>query len=152
MNKQQTAESQQFDDEILMLIPHRPPMLLINELVHVDANTAKAIVHIDSQTSFYQPGKGVPSWVGLEYMGQTAALIAGKQMQAGELQPHLGILLGSRKFSAEQAFFKQRSLLVESTETASVGDSLITFHCTIRDSHSNQLLAEANLSVLRNPT
>jgi len=141
-----------FDPEILALIPHRQPMLLINQLLSVSANSSQALVVIDEQTPFFQNGYGVPAWIGLEYMGQTSALIAGHQRREGLLEPHLGFLMGSRKYQSRVAYFKDQQLLVVSCkEAALVGDSLATFSCTINDEDSGQEIASALLSVFRRP-
>ncbi|MBX2849937.1 MAG: hypothetical protein KTR16_16550 [Acidiferrobacterales bacterium] len=139
------------DPEILELIPHRPPMLLINKISALDQNSSQAIVTIDANAPFVE-SQGVPSWIGLEYMGQTAALIAGYQLREGLTQPHLGFLLGTRNYRAEQAYFNIDSeLLVSCQEAALVGDSLATFDCTIQSRDDMQILATANLSVFRKP-
>jgi len=134
------VRSQQIDPEILELIPHRAPMLLINKIVSLSAKNSSAIVIIDEHASFSQP-EGVPSWIGLEYMGQTAALIAGYQLR-----------LGTRQYLANTDFFcKGQELLVGCEEAALVGDSLATFTCTIEDNSNQQNLATASLSVFRKP-
>jgi len=144
--------SARFDDEIFTLIPHRPPMLLINQLISLDANRSEARVLIDSETPFYFAGQGVPAWIGVEYMGQTSALIAGYQEREGLCEPHLGFLMGARKFQSSVDFFApDESLLVACKEAALVGESLATFSCTIRQERSNKVLVTANLSVFRRP-
>lgn len=145
------GEAERFDTEIFDLIPHRPPMLLINHIEYIQNSASQAIVLIDQDTPFYEHDQGIPTWIGLEYMGQTAALIAGRQLNQGALKPHLGILLGTRNFSATQAYFKPgQNLRVACEQTAAVGESLVTFHCTIHLLNGKHPLAEANLSVLRN--
>ena len=148
--------STSIDAEIFELIPHRPPMLLINKIQSLNENGSQALVTIDRQSPFFQQSKakelGVPSWIGLEYMGQTAALIAGYQLKQGLTKPHLGFLLGSRNYSVQQAYFKEGSeLLVSCKEAALVGDSLATFDCTIQDNITQKELAKASLSVFRKP-
>lgn len=144
--------SLRFDSEILELIPHREPMLLINRLRSVSANSSEALVLVDEHTPFYQSGKGVPAWLGLEYMGQTSALIAGYQRREGLLEPHLGFLMGSRKYHTQAPYFKDgEDLIVLCEEAALVGDSLATFNCTISTQTSGQQLATAMLSVFRRP-
>lgn len=141
-----------FDQEVLELIPHRPPMLLINQIVSLSSTTSKARVLIDENTPFYQLGKGVPSWIGIEYMGQTAALIAGFQQREGTSKPHLGFLLGSRKYQTERDYFKlEEHLIISCQEAAVVGESLATFSCTISTQESEQMVAKAMLSVFRKP-
>lgn len=143
--------SQQIDPEIIELIPHRAPMLLINKVISLSAKSSSAIVSIDKHASFFQ-SEGVPSWIGLEYMGQTAALIAGFQLREGLVQPHLGFLLGTRQYLANTDYFlKDQELLITCKEAALVGDSLATFTCTIEDNSNQQNLATASLSVFRKP-
>lgn len=148
--------SARFDAEILELIPHREPMLLINRLIDVSAKRSEALVLIDEQTPFLQPGEGVPAWIGLEYMGQTAALIAGFQQREGVTTPHLGFLMGSRKYQTSIPVFALGThLRVTCEEAALVGESLATFNCTIRAESSEQDsqagIATAMLSVYRRP-
>lgn len=141
-----------FDKRLYELLPHRPPMLLINEVVEVAADKSSAVVFVDEQVPFYVKGCGVPAWVGVEYMGQTAALMAGFQLQQGLVEPHLGVLLGTRRYQAYQPYFQDGlSLLIECSEVALVGDNLATFDCRISSQSSTETLAEGKLSVFRKP-
>ena len=143
----------QFDPQIIELIPHRPPMLLINSIQSLDNRTSSARVDVNENVPFFEEGMGVPSWIGLEYMGQTAALIAGYQQRAGLLDPHLGFLLGCKRYEAQvECFAAQANLLVECVQTALVGESLVTFDCTITDINSEQEIALGCLSVFRKAT
>ena len=136
--------------ELYELLPHRPPMLLIDEIIAVDQRSSKAIVYINEQASFYEPGLGVPAWIGIEYMGQTAALIAGYQLKQGLVEPHLGFLLGTRHYNSHCDYFSEQSkLLITCEEKALVGDSLATFDCSICYYGQSDQLATANLSVFR---
>lgn len=148
---------ERFDPRLFELIPHRPPMMLINEVLALDEKSSSSVVIIDERASFFETDKGVPAWLGLEYMGQTAALIAGYQLQQGTVEPHLGFLLGTRGFKSECDFFKPNTRLkVSCKEKALVGDDLATFDCLIETysdelSHNAEVLATASLSVLRRP-
>ena len=144
-----------FDQRLFALIPHRPPMLLINKVLDVDARSSSSLVLIDEHASFFESDKGVPAWIGLEYMGQTAALIAGHQLQQGLVGPHLGFLLGTRAFKSECDYFSPGTYKVRCEETALVGDGLATFSCFIenyaQDAQETNCLATASLSVFRRP-
>lgn len=141
-----------FDPQLFELIPHREPMLLINNVIHVNDSSSQASVLIDQETPFFQQEKGVPAWIGLEYMGQTSALIAGHQLKQGNIEPHLGFLMGSRQYQTQVAYFKpEQTLIVRCDEAAMVGDSLATFNCNISDQATGQELASAMLSVFRRP-
>jgi predicted hotdog family 3-hydroxylacyl-ACP dehydratase len=145
-----SSENSRYDAKLFSLLPHRPPMLLINDVVEVNESSASAIAFIDDQASFFQNGNGIPAWIGLEYMGQTAALIAGYQLEHNLVKPHLGFLLGTRCYQTEVEFFlPNKNVLINCNEIAVVGDSLATFDCTIRHIDSDKVLANANLSVYR---
>lgn len=140
-----------FDPEIFDLIPHREPMLLINRILDLSARRAETLVKIDTDTPFATT-LGVPSWIGLEYMGQTSALIAGFQEREGLSEPQLGFLMGSRKYhSAADHFVLHQDLRIICEEGALVGSSLANFNCTIHQVSSDQLIASASLSVFRRP-
>src|SRR5690606_18531643 len=142
----------QTDPQIEQLIPHRPPMLLLNRVVSLSDNSASAEIDIVPEASFFKPRRGVPAWIGVEYMGQTAALIAGFQLEQGLVEPHLGLLLGTRKYSAHTPWFAPGAQLrVICQELAVVGQSLANFTCEIQDLHSDALLASARLTVYRRP-
>ncbi len=127
-------------------------MLLLNRVVAVAADSASALVTIDADSPFLLPPQGVPACIGLEYMGQTAALIAGYQQEQGLIPPHLGFLLGSRRYDAHVSHFNPGSnLLVEVAEGTVVDESLANFNCTIKYRACQTLLCEATLSVLRKP-
>ena len=149
------SHDNRFDPRLFDLIPHRPPMLLINNLLEVNETSSSARVIVDEHAPFFEAGKGVPAWIGLEYMGQTAALIAGHQLQLGKVGPHLGFLLGTRGFKTSHDYFAPGSYNVYCAETALVGDELATFNCSIRTTPQNggeiDCLATASLSVLRRP-
>ncbi len=140
------------DPQIYELIPHREPMLLLNRVVRLGQTFSCAEVDINEESSFFIAGKGVPSWIGLEYMGQTAALIAGHQLQQGMITPHLGLLLGTRKYEAlVPYFFASDVLQVRCTEVAVVGASLANFNCDIVNLRDQRLCASAKLTVFRKP-
>lgn len=142
-----------FDSRLFELIPHRPPMLLINKVLSVNETSSSSLVQIDESSSFFEEGHGVPAWIGLEYMGQTAALIAGHQLQQGLVAPHLGFLLGTRAYKAECSYFAAGEYSVRCEEKAFVGDGLATFDCFIENysetSQNVKCLATASLSVFR---
>ena len=137
------------DKEIFNLIPHRPPMLLLNRIRKVGTNYSEAEIDIHENSTFLTE-YGVPSYVGIEYMGQTAALIAGYQKQQGELEEHLGFLMAVRFYHCQSDYFKiNQTLLINCQEQAVVGNTLATFACEIKDKITDKKLAEAQLSVFR---
>lgn len=129
-------------------------MLLLDKAIHVDAASGSALVAITEKSTFCVPGKGVPSWVGLEYMGQTAALIGGFQQQSGDLGDYTGFLLGSRQFNTTLPWFNLGTTLhIHCEQGALVGNTLANFTAEIHlhDSTGEPPVATAILSVFRQP-
>lgn len=140
------------DPELFALLPHRPPMLLLDKVLAVDSQNASASLTIQPEDPFYLPGLGVPAPIAIEYMGQTAALIAGHQKKTGMLEPHLGFLLGSRKFEQHIEYFTAgQELVVQVDEGTIVDQSLANFNCRVFDNSTQALLCQATLSVFRTP-
>lgn len=147
---------QRFDQRIFELIPHRPPMMLINHIMDLDISHSSSLVTIDIDTPFYEPNKGVPAWVGIEYMGQTAALIAGYRLKKGLIEPHLGFLIGTRAYKTEVGYFKPNTVLkINCRENAMIADGFAKFDCHIAyysaTAENAEVLATASLSVYRRP-
>ena len=90
--------------ELVDLLPHRPPMLLLDQFVAGEHDWAHANATVRDDSLFLTPGKGLPSWALIEYFAQTAALIGGLAAggRAGEAPP--GLLLGTRRFSCNQGW------------------------------------------------
>ena len=131
-------------------IPHRASMSLLDKVLILEDEQASAEVVITKDASFYKVSQGVPAWVGLEYMGQTAALIGGRALQEGRVKPHVGMLLGTRKYSAGQPYFRPgQRLHIQVKQAASVGEELANFTCEIIDAGNDTVIANSRLSVYR---
>ena len=74
------------------LIPHRPPMVLIDVVESVDLATSTAVARFTAREEW----RG--NWFALEYMAQTAAVLAGATDKAAGLPTgRPGFLLGTRR-------------------------------------------------------
>jgi predicted hotdog family 3-hydroxylacyl-ACP dehydratase len=126
------------------LMPHSGAMVLINEALDAGEGWATATVRIAENSLFYEPGRGVPSWVGVEYMAQTVALYGGYcSKQAGQ-EIRIGLWLGSRRYDAEVAYFELASNLNIRVEKEWQNDQMAVFDCSIED---GRRLATARLNV-----
>jgi len=141
------------DGRLFDLLPHRPPMLLLSEVLAVSADAASSRIRLSDESPFYLPALGgVPSCVGIEYMGQTAALSNGWQQAQGLAKPTLGIFLGCRRYRAHVYSFDADAVLrVEAGDAKFAGDSLVTFAGGIFCDETNKQLASGVLTVLRRP-
>ena len=59
------------------LLPHAPPMVLLDRVLEWDDESILAELTIGPSTPFLDVGRGVPAHVGLEWMAQTCGLFAG---------------------------------------------------------------------------
>jgi predicted hotdog family 3-hydroxylacyl-ACP dehydratase len=130
---------------VAALLPHEPPMILIDAVRSWEPGRLEAIVTIQPGISFYEEGQGVPAHIGIEYMAQACGAYAGlESVTAGE-PIRLGLLLGTRRYLASVGWFLPgQQLLVRVTELFR-DETLGLFDCHIEC--DGQALALAQLSV-----
>lgn len=117
-------------------LPHRAPMLLLDELVEVKDNGCIAKVTIHADMPFMEE-QGLPSWVGIEIMAQTIALFGGVKERLKDQPPKLGFLLGSKSFEMGQDYFAiGEELLVEIDLQFLNRHQIGIFNCQIQTSSS----------------
>ncbi|MDK2598502.1 hotdog family protein [Pseudoalteromonas obscura] len=132
---------------IEQLIAHRDPMILITELTAYDDNHAQGTVCVTAESPFMSE-KGVPSYVGIEYMAQMVAAYAGAKALDNGGTIDIGFLLGSRKYKTHTPYFKAAQNLVVSVEELHKEESgLGVFDCKIK--YNDELLAEAKVNVFQ---
>jgi predicted hotdog family 3-hydroxylacyl-ACP dehydratase len=87
------------------LVPHAHPMILIDEIIDSDDRNFTATVRITEDCRFFESSRGVPTYVGIEYIAQTVSALIGlrAKQSGGNVQP--GYLLGARKFSTSRSYF-----------------------------------------------
>lgn len=86
------------------LLPHKPPMILIDEVVEYQTDTIHAIVTIREGVPFCQNGQ-VPAYVALEYMAQTVGVWSGLRGRQFNISPQIGFLLGTRHLKLNRCHF-----------------------------------------------
>ncbi len=135
--------------EITQVLPHRAPMILIDELARYDTQSAVCTVTISAQSPFFDANLGgVPNYIGCEYMAQAIAAYAGANaLDKGEAVK-IGFLLGSRKYRSHAAQFNDgASLEVSVSKLIEDESGLSVFQCEI--SASGTCLAEAKINVFQ---
>jgi predicted hotdog family 3-hydroxylacyl-ACP dehydratase len=131
------------------LVPHAPPSLLLDELLHADDQRALARVTITEQSAFYA-NRGVPAVVALEYMSQTIAAFSGFQRRRRGLPVQRGLLVGCRLMTLDvDAFLPGDELHIEARPVGS-SEALRQFECDV--SRDGRSLARAVLNVFEGST
>ncbi len=140
-------------DDIASLLPHRPPMVLIDGVEAFDPAAKRVVVSvkIDDSNPFFSDG-GVPSWVAIEYMAQAAATLAGlrDRLLAPDCAPRAGMLLGTRRMDVELSRFVAGETYRASSECVFEDSDAASFQCEIRDA-ADRVVASATLNAYRPP-
>ena len=133
-------------DPSLPLVPHRPPLLLIDTVREADGERCTTLTRVDPQAWYADPDGAMPAWFGLELMAQTIAAYSGNRQRAQGLAPRYGYLLGTRDYRSEVASFPAGALLeVDVKVHYSDALGLSAFSCELK--REGNLLATAILKV-----
>lgn len=128
-------------------LPHEAPMVLIDTLISHDGVRTTAELTITDQTEFCTQGQ-VGSWVGIEYMAQTAGAWMGLQNASTDQPIQVGYLLGTRNYQIDIPHFSVGDHLTVTAECMLFADNgLGSFDCTI--SRNGAQVAQARLSVFQ---
>ena len=125
------------------LLPHDPPMVLLDRAVSFEESTFVAEVDIRADSIFCED-HGVPGWVGIEYMAQAVAAHAGYQARLEQEPPSIGYLLGTRSYRCSLPFFPIDATLRVHIESLYIDMGLGAFACRIE---IDGTVAEATINV-----
>jgi predicted hotdog family 3-hydroxylacyl-ACP dehydratase len=117
-------------DNILSLLPHRPPFVMVDELLFADGRTARTSYRVSPDNLFVENGKWNEAGL-LENMAQTVAAGAGYMAKSRNGTVQVGFIGGVKNFVA--------AIL------PSVGDQLIT-EINITDVVYNMVRVEGMIS------
>ena len=138
-----------WDGPIAELLPHRPPMLLVDRLLEDDAEMVRVEVTVRPDGLFVT-GEGMPAWVGIELMAQTVASWAGLRAHESGEPVRLGFLLGTRKYECTLAHFPLGGRLeIEARQELVAENGLAVFACKIF--LGTDLIASASLNAFQPP-
>lgn len=127
------------------LIPHRAPMVLIDEVVAFDAAACTLSAEFAARREWSE------SWAAIEYMAQASAALAGAMdiAEGREGGPRPGFLLGTRRLELDLPRFEPgRRYTVNVTRTFDDTESA-SFDCEIAD--GDAVVARATLNAYRPP-
>ncbi|MGC3979837.1 MAG: hypothetical protein QM808_01080 [Steroidobacteraceae bacterium] len=136
--------------QMTQILPHEGRMLLIDELLEQHDEGIVTALTIRADSVMCDGVTGVPAWVGMEYMAQTACAYSGvNQARSGE-QPSISLLLGTRSYKALVPVFALGArLIVDARLIVRDDDDLAVFDCSIRDAATNAELARGDIKAIR---
>jgi predicted hotdog family 3-hydroxylacyl-ACP dehydratase len=131
------------DIPVRELLPHDPPMVLLDRAISFEDATLIAEVDVRADSILCQDD-GVPGWVGIEYMAQAVAAHAGCQARLEDKPPSIGYLLGTRSYKCSLAAFPIGETLQVHIESLYVEMGLGAFACRI---DMDETVASATINV-----
>ncbi|WP_076415246.1 hotdog family protein [Shewanella sp. UCD-KL12] len=131
------------------VVPHRSPMILIDQLLKHETDTLVTQVNVSEQSPYFDNNiNGVPNYVCIEYMAQSIAALAGVEALSRGDEIRVGFLLGSRKLKMHIPYYKLgNSYQTRVSRLYQEETGLAVFDCQIF--HGNSLVAEANVNVFQ---
>lgn len=130
------------------LLPHAPPMILLDEMVEVDERGCACRITIREDNPLFHRD-GLPSYAGLEFMAQTIGALSGYRAIRQGLPVKLGFLLGTPYLRSSIKVFSTGQTLRIRIDHAWGERELLRFACRIHDELTRDLLQEAEVNVYR---
>lgn len=130
------------------LVPHEGPLRLIDEVLASDDEHIVAVAIVRDDGPFHVAGRGVPGYLGFEYMAQTISAQDGLERRKIGQKPQLGFLLGSRRYAVATDWFQAGERLEVTARAVLNEGELRAFACTIAG-RGNPSLATALVNVYR---
>lgn len=133
---------------IEQLVPHQARMCLLDDVREIGEEHLCASIR-PGQDDLFADDAGIPGWTGLEWMAQAIAAWSGHVARSGGSKPHLGFLLGTRRYTCDVGHFSfdcRYYVRIELDYMAENG--LGAFRGEILDEHG-QSVASATLNVFQ---
>lgn len=121
-------------------------MILLDDVIEAGDGWVETGVRIGEDSLFYEPGLGVPAWVGIEYMAQTVALYSGIEAKRAVEEIRIGLLLGTRRYEALTDCFRLGCYLRIHAREEWQDGQMAVFDCRVED---ETCLATARLNAYR---
>lgn len=116
-------------ENIISLLPHRPPFVMIGELLFADDHCTRTGFRVNKDNIFVEKGKWSEAGL-LENMAQTVAAGAGNRAVNSGQPVEIGFIGGVKNF--------------EVLDLPSVDDQLVT-EVTVRDKAFNMIIVEGKI-------
>ncbi|MGZ9896954.1 hotdog family protein [Shewanella gaetbuli] len=144
-----TASSVLLANPIETFIPHRAPMILIDNIVSHQVDSLVTQTHITTNSAYFdKQSQGVANYVGIEYMAQSIAALAGVEATMKSEPIKVGFLLGTRKLVMHHSHFQLGKTYQTHVARLYQEDSgLAVFDCQIY--LDDTLIAQANVNVFQ---
>lgn len=121
-------------EKLSELVPHKGKMLLLDRIVSVDLTHLQVETEVDvkRRSMFHEESlKGVPCWIGFEYMAQSVSCLSGILDRQRNLPPKMGFILSVNNFCAKSNVFPEGcTVRIRATQTLRM-EKTMTFEGSI---------------------
>ena len=131
--------------DIEKLLPHSPPMVLIDRLEHWAKGEATASMRVRANTRFVESGR-LPSYCLLEHMAQTVAACLGYEAYREGEGVRPGMVVGCRTFDVEIDEIEVGTTLHIEVTRASATEGTSRFDC--RAMRDEEVVASATMTLV----
>ena len=110
-------------------------MRLLDRVTGWEHGRVEAQVDVVREMLGFDPGRGVPAWLGVEYLAQAAALCFGLLSRDAGQQAHArpGMLVACRRFECSVDHFPEgATLTISAWPSSPLGHALLRFQGEIR--------------------
>jgi predicted hotdog family 3-hydroxylacyl-ACP dehydratase len=128
------------------ILPHRPPMILIDEMVACSEREVTCVVTVREGAPFVADGR-VPALISIEYFAQTVAAFFGYRGRDDPAGFTMGMLLGTRELDLRADYFHVGEVLTITGKEQWGAGQLASFVCEVL--RGDEVLARAAISVLQ---
>ncbi|WP_020208035.1 hypothetical protein [Gilvimarinus chinensis] len=137
--------------DIERYIPHRPPMRLVDNLVSETPQQVVTAFSVDRDHVFFDASvAGVPTWAGIEFMAQTAAVWLGLADERAGRAIAPAFLISTRHYTVTQPVFAVGESFQVAVEVALQEEQIVSFNGRVYSSdNAKGYLAEAVFSAFR---
>ncbi|GAB2179347.1 ApeP family dehydratase [Dongia sp. agr-C8] len=128
------------------LLPHAPPMLLLDEVLGWNAERIVAGVTVRPDAMFLED-QGLPAHVAIEWMAQTCGAWVGVQALEAGRPVRIGFLLGTRDFKSCIARYQIGDRIAVTAGVVLSDGQMAVFDCTV--ARGAEVCATARLNVFQ---
>lgn len=135
--------------EVNDYLPHQPPMRLIEFIASSSDLRVTTLTRITTESTFYSADAGgVPAWVGLEYLAQTAAVWVGLDDVRHGRRVDPAFLISARQYTANEPVFAAGQDLLAEVKVEMIEQDIVAFSGQITGAN-DRVMANAFFTAYR---
>ncbi len=136
---------------IANLLPHKPPALLLDEVIAVEPGKVRCGLTVRSAPQTEETHELIETSIGIEYLAQAAGVGFGLSRTSGaQVQTGSGLLLAVRSLECNAHYFRVGQRLIAEADSGESLEEGALFICagSLYDADSGEKLMSATLTIM----